>query len=95
MPDNTYRGLHCIKIDCLTRLNKSFKEQSDDRIKLTIFLNLGKVPLSNIDTECTLDGEGRLSEKWWKFPFYKLHEKDVAKQYHYCGWWANGMSHNT
>jgi len=32
MPDNTYRGLQFSKIDCLIRLNKSFKEQNDDRI---------------------------------------------------------------
>ena len=50
-----------------------------------MFLDLGKVPLSNVDTECTLDGEGWLSEYWWKFPFDKLYEKNVAKQYHYCG----------
>jgi len=45
MPDNNYRGLHCVKINCLTGLNESFKQQSDDRIKLTMFSNLGKTPL--------------------------------------------------
>jgi len=34
-------------MDRLTRLNKSFREQSDDRIKLTMFLDLRKMPLSN------------------------------------------------
>jgi len=57
MPDNNYRGLHCFKINCLIRLNKSFKEQSDDRIKLTMFLNLGKIPLLNADRRYNLDGE--------------------------------------
>jgi len=47
VPDNNYRGLHFSNIDRLTRLNKSFKEQGDDRIKLTVFLDLRKVPLSN------------------------------------------------
>jgi len=47
MPDNKYRSLHFSNIDRLTRLNKSLKEQGDDRIKLTMFLDLGKVPLSN------------------------------------------------
>jgi len=45
MPDNNYRSLHFSKINCLTRLNKSFKELSDDRTKLTMFLNLGKIPV--------------------------------------------------
>jgi len=57
MPDNNYRGLHFSKIDCVSRLNKSLKEQNDDRIKLTMFLNLGKMPLSNVDTENTLAGK--------------------------------------
>jgi len=57
MPDNNYRGLHFSKINCLTRLNKSFKEQSDDRIKLTMFLNLGKIPVLNVDTEYARDGK--------------------------------------
>jgi len=47
MPDNNYRGLHFSNVDCLTRLNKSLKEHSDDRNKITMFLDLGKVPLSN------------------------------------------------
>jgi len=58
MPDNNYRGLHFSNIDCLTRLNKSFKEQSNGRIKLTMFLDLDKVPLSKVDTENTPVGEG-------------------------------------
>jgi len=62
MPDNTYRGLHFSKIHCIIRLNKIFKEQSDDRIKLTMFLGLGKVSLSNVDTECTLNRECYLTE---------------------------------
>jgi len=57
MPDNNYRGLHFSNIDCIRRLNKSFKEQSNYRIKLTMFLNLGKMPLSNVDTENTLAGK--------------------------------------
>jgi len=38
--------------------------------------------LSNVDTENTLAGKVWLSEKWWKFLFYKLHEKNVVKQNH-------------
>ena len=59
-----------------------------------MFLNLGKMPLSNVDTENTLAGKVWLSEKWWKFLFYKLHEKNVEKQNHLCGYWANRMPHN-
>jgi len=50
-----------------------------------MFLDLGKVSLSNVDTECTPDWECQLSEYWWKFPFSKLYEENVVKQYHYCG----------
>jgi len=32
------------------------KEQSDNRIKLTMFLDLGKVPL-NVETDTTADGK--------------------------------------
>jgi len=45
-----------------------------------MFLDLGKVPLSNIDTENNLDGEGWLSKYWFKFPFYKLCKKNVANK---------------
>jgi len=48
MPDNNYRGLHCININCLTGMNESFKEQSDDRIKLTMFLNRGRCPYQTL-----------------------------------------------
>jgi len=47
-----------------------------------MFLNFGKMPLSNVDTEITPAEKVWLSEKWWKFLFYKLHEKNVAKQNH-------------
>jgi len=33
------------------------KEQSDDRIQLTMFLGLGKVPLLNAETDTTADGK--------------------------------------
>jgi len=56
VPDNDYRDLHFSNIDRLTRLNKRFKEQSYTRIKLTTSLELGKMSLSNFDTENNLDG---------------------------------------
>ena len=33
------------------------KEQSDDRINLTMVLDLGKVPLLNVGTDTTVDGK--------------------------------------
>ena len=42
MPDNTYRGLHVNNIDRLTKLNKRFKEQGDDRIETHYVLRSGK-----------------------------------------------------
>jgi len=47
MPDNNYRSLHFSNILPHLVKTRSFKEQSEDRIKLTMFLDLEKVPLSN------------------------------------------------
>jgi len=66
-------------------LNKSFKEQSEDRIKLTVFLDLVKVPLSKVDIDNTPVGKVDWANIDENFCFIKLYEKNVAKQYYYCG----------